>query len=61
MVVEGLKVEAEDQRRFLSQFGPHLPDALVREHAALVRRIAATRAGSFVRDRRNDPRPAASR
>jgi phosphoenolpyruvate carboxykinase (GTP) len=54
-------VEAEDQRRFLSQFGPKLPDALVREHAALVRRIAATRAGSFARDHRGDARPAASR
>jgi phosphoenolpyruvate carboxykinase (GTP) len=54
-------IEAEDQRRFLSQFGPRLPDALVREHAALVRRIAATRSGSFARDLREDSRPAASR
>src|SRR5262249_131373 len=40
-------LEAEDQLRFLSQLGSRLPDALVREHAALVRRIASTRSGSY--------------
>jgi phosphoenolpyruvate carboxykinase (GTP) len=53
--------EAEDQKRFLNQFGARLPEALVREHAALVRRITASRAGSFLRARRKDQRPAASR
>jgi phosphoenolpyruvate carboxykinase (GTP) len=40
-------LEAEDQMRFLDQFGSRLPDALVREHAALVRRINSARSGSF--------------
>jgi phosphoenolpyruvate carboxykinase (GTP) len=57
--------EAEEHFRFLSQFGSRLPDALVGEHAALVRRIASARSGpsfSAAAARMTaNPRPAASR
>jgi len=48
--------EAEEHRRFLSEFGPRLPDAVLREHAALLKRIEAARSTSFVREPRRSPR-----
>jgi phosphoenolpyruvate carboxykinase (GTP) len=39
--------EAEEQRRFLDQFGSRLPDVLVREHGALIGRIGATGSGRW--------------
>jgi phosphoenolpyruvate carboxykinase (GTP) len=52
------KAEADEQVQFLQQFGPRLPDALLREHAALEKRIGTVRSSSFVRGRRSTPRAA---
>jgi phosphoenolpyruvate carboxykinase (GTP) len=52
------KTEADEHVRFLQQFGPRLPDALLREHAALERRIGAARSTSFARGWRSAPRAA---
>jgi phosphoenolpyruvate carboxykinase (GTP) len=53
-------LEAEEQGRFLAQFGARLPDALVREHAALVKRIAAARSSPYFPEQRREARRAAS-
>jgi phosphoenolpyruvate carboxykinase (GTP) len=52
------KTEADEQVQFLRQFGPRLPDALLREHAALERRIGMVRSSSFVRGWRSTRRAA---